>query len=264
MKKLLIGVATAVAFVLPVAALASTNISDITFDGSGPNVTVTTGSTVNSKVTLTLTAGSEVESLGFQLVDNTGNSVGVPQTCVDVSDRVVAGTYTVEAPFDTTGSTEGTFGIRVKAYGITGPGADNNCGGTVNDNQYFSNRITFTESANSGNAIANNTGGGSGGSGGSTNQLSVLIALLTQLIHPSAGSSTPPASTDAQCAAFTNANVGTQPNVYNSGNIALQGYLLSQHMSIPALTQGGASFGFYGNQTTTAVGQWRSMHPSCI
>lgn len=102
---------------------------------------------------------------------------------------------------------------------------------------------------------------GSTNSGSSANadliaQIAALTAQVNALLHPA----TPVPTTSAICTAFAQANVGTQANVYSSANQALQGFLLSQHMSIPALTSGGASFGFYGNQTTAAVGVFNSMN----
>lgn len=120
-----------------------------------------------------------------------------------------------------------------------------------------------TSTATFSNAIRVVANGSTSGTSGAPAGVDPLV-WAKFIAYINAQGSTPAPATDAQCAAFAAANVGSQPNVYNSGNIALQGYLLSQHMSIPALTSGGASFGFYGNQTTAAIGQWRSMHPSCI
>jgi hypothetical protein len=90
-------------------------------------------------------------------------------------------------------------------------------------------------------------------------QIAALMSQIAAFIHPV----TPPApTTSAACAAFAEANKGTQMGVYNNANIGLQGFLLSPQggrQSIPALTAG-AAFGFYGNQTASAVASFQSMN----
>lgn len=270
MRKLLIGAATAVAFALPVAASAATSITFLTFPNSGPNATIAAGDTVDTKVTFDLTGTSELESMSLQIVDNAGNNIGMPETCFDVADRVVSGTFTRVGPFETTGGTEGTFGIRVRGYGVTGPGTDNNCGGTVNDNQYFSNRLTLTESQNTGNN-ANNTGnGGSGGNTGGTGG-SGMPSWFTafwasfqsgQCVNSGgtwangACTHTTPAPTGnaAKCAAIA-AYVNAPANTYSSVGVQLQSALLLDNPnSIPALAAGATiPMGYFGPQTHAAL-----------
>lgn len=230
---------------LPMAASAATNITFINFPNSGPNATVAAGDSVDTKVTFGLTNSSELESMSQQIVDNNGNDIGMPEVCFDVADRVVAGTFTRTGNFDTTGGTEGTFGIRVRGYGVTGPGTDNNCGGTVNDNQYFSNRLTLTEDQNTG-SNANNTGGGSSTNTGSS--MPSWLAALIAVLKPSTPTTPTPSGV---CASYAQAAAGAVQGVRNSANIRLQGFLLSQGAEIPALAAG-ASFGFFGPQTLAA------------
>lgn len=108
------------------------------------------------------------------------------------------------------------------------------------------------------------TSGGSGsGSSPSNADLQALIAALTAQIqalqHPATPAPTP-AST--LCSQLANAMTGAQMGVYNNANQALQGFLLYQHMSIPALAAG-ASFGFFGQQTSAALSSFRSQN-GCI
>lgn len=63
---------------------------------------------------------------------------------------------------------------------------------------------------------------------------------------------TPAPTVSAACTAYAQANAGTMMNVKNDANVRLQGFLLSQGAVIPALAAG-ASFGFYGPQTQSAV-----------
>lgn len=259
-------IATSVLMFAPLSALASTNITFLTLNGAA-NATVGVGDNVDGKLTFDLTGSSENESLSWELVDNGGNNVGIPPTCVDVNDHIVAGTYNASFPMDTIGGTEGTFGIKVKLYGVVGSGTDNSCSGTVNDTMTFSNRLTLTAGETTGNT-ANNTGHGSGNSGSSTSiqsQINTLASQLSQLVTAfskfvtGGGTATPPSTTSAVCTAYAQANAGTVPNTNNAANVRLQGFLLSQGASIPALAAG-ASFGFYGNQTTAAVGWFNSLN----
>lgn len=258
----LAGVVAAAAMILPASAFAATNNTFLTFPNSGPNATIAAGDAVDTKVTFDLTGSSELESMSLQIVDNAGNNIGMPETCFDVADRVVAGTFTRVGNFDTTGGTEGTFGIRVRSYGVTGPGTDNNCGGTVTSNDYFSNRLTLTEGQNSG-GNANNTGGGSGNTSGSPSQTSVLAAILAWIQgHSGSGTPAPAPAPSTACATLNTKLLGTMDNTYNSANVMLQGYLLSEGESIPALAAG-ASFGYKGPQTNAALSHFKAAH-QCI
>lgn len=252
LKKVAGTIAAGALFALPMLALASTNITFLTLNNAA-NATVQVGDSVDGKLTFNLTGGSENESLKWELVDNSGNNVGIPPTCVDVNDHIVAGTYTVAFPMDTVGGTEGTFGLKVKMYGLTGTGADNNCGGTVNDTMTFNNVLTLTAEQATGDT-ANNTGHGTGGSsvGNSNTALSAIMTALQAIIAKlTAPVAAPVPSTSAVCAAYAQAAAGSMPGTTNSANVRLQGFLLSQGASIPALAAG-ASFGFDGPQTEAA------------
>lgn len=250
--------ATAVMFAFPAISLASTNITFLTLNGAS-NATLPAGDSTDGKLTFNLTGTSENESLSWELVDNGGNNVGIPPTCIDVNDHIVAGTYTAAFPVDTVGGTEGTFGMKVRMYGTSGTGADNNCGGVVNDTMTFNNVLTLTSGQATGDT-ANNTGHNGSGSTGNSSPLGAIMQALQAIIAKlsAAPTTTPPVATGV-CAAYSQAVAGTQPNVYNDANVRLQGFLLSQGASIPAL-KAGASFGFFGNQTTAAVGWFNSLN----
>lgn len=278
--KFVVGAAIVGPALIASSAFAATNITFLTFPNSGPNATIAAGDSVDTKVTFDLTGSSELESLSLQIVDNAGNNIGMPETCFDVADRVVAGTFTRVGNFDTTGGTEGTFGIRVRGYGVTGPGTDNNCGGTVNDNQYFANRLTLTEGQNQGDN-ANNTGGGSGGNTGGSNQppswfqawLNVFQGQQCVIgggtwngsvcTHPTP---VPPVQTGnaAKCAAIA-PYLGAQAYTYSSLGVQLQSVLLLDNPnSIPALHAGATiPMGYFGPQTHTALAAFQANY-HCI
>lgn len=256
---------TAAAFLLTAGiAMASVTQNGLTINGLTSDK-VSLGDTYEGKLTFTNTGNSTVQSVWIEIPGS-----GFAGECKDVSDQNQTGPHTVTFTGDTTGATEGIWDVKVTVYGTQSPGANNDCDTTVgtNSSHTFQNQLTITDNQDSG-GNANNTGGtGSGSSSGSStdSKLDALIALFTKFFGGSgASSSTPPApATDPACAAFNAANAGTQPNVYNAGNKALQGFLLSQHIDIPALNANPpATFGFYGNQTTNAVGIFRSMHPTC-
>lgn len=99
------------------------------------------------------------------------------------------------------------------------------------------------------------------GSGSSDNdEDSVLSVILAWIQAQMSGGSTPTPS--SACAELQDKLLGTQDNVYNNANVMLQGFLLSEGMSIPALAAG-ASFGYKGPQTNAALQSWKASH-QCI
>lgn len=251
------------------AAMASTNIQFLTFPGSGSSITTEAGNDVNARVTTQLTGGSELESMSFQAVDNMGNDIGMPELCKDIANRIVAGTYLVSSPFETEGSTEGTFGVRVRTYGLVGPGVDNNCGGATTDNQYFSNRLTLTENLNTG-PVANNTGSGTTGAstGGGTvtpswqSQIDALMAAINALtVKVNAISTSTPAvgaganaAVCSQLSSYAGLPMGaTGPNV-----TAAQMFVMSHGGSIPLISINHVAYGYWGSQSMGALWQAKS------
>lgn len=281
MRKLLMGLAAA-AVLVPGAAFAS--VDNVLFNnGTNGSVVAEAGNVIPMDILIS-SSGTDVDAVWVNF-PGAGGSAEVGR-CYDITPNQIgsspAGGWTVHVELDRTPQNAGLWEMTVKTYGLDAVDAeDNQCYTGVDFSKSFTGndrRVTITNSPSTGGGANNSggsgnssgNGGGVGGSGGSGNggfngmSFADLVAALKLALGIGGSGSTTPTATDAQCAAFTAANVGTQANVYNAGNIALQGYLLSQHMSIPALTQGGAAFGYYGNQTTAAVGQWRSMHPTCV
>lgn len=117
--------ATVVAFAFPIAASASANTNQVTLNG-GPNATVPLGHTVQGNVNVTLTSGTDWESFSYQVVDNVGNAA-LPPVCIDSSDHTTGGVYNSSFPIGTGGQSEGTWAIKIRLYGDTGVGVDNQC-----------------------------------------------------------------------------------------------------------------------------------------
>lgn len=255
MIKKIVGIAGALAMLVPVAAFASGNLTFLTLDGA-TNSTVSEGSSVTAKVTYDITSSTDVESFSWELVGS-----GLPQTCVDTPDRIADGTFTASFDIDTTGASEGTWDVRIRAYGDDGADVSNLCETTDQvDSQSFTDRLTVTDSTSD-----NQSGGGNGNTGNANQvgsiawfqaQIAAIAAQIAALKNPP----TPAPSTGA-CAELASAMVGAQMGVYNSANISFQGFLLFKHQQIPALAAG-ASFGFWGPQTQAALTAFKTQN-SC-
>lgn len=231
---------------MPAASFAATNLTFVTFpNNGGANATVEKGESMDVKVTYDLTNDTDNESLSWEIVGS-----GLPETCVNVGDRINTGTFTALFPISTVGATEGTFDIRIRSYGVNGAGTDNNCGGTITNSQNFTNRVTITEEANDNGSVANNTGAGVTGSTATpTNaalaslkaQVDALIAQLTGLTTVVA-TFTP----DAVCAQMP------------ADTASLQNFLVGQSLMTAAEVATGP--GIYGPKTTRAVAAFKSAH----
>lgn len=242
MKKILSGIALTAMFALPFAASAAT-FSNVQFDNGDVTVSGTGGSTVNATFHIIVPANQVVENLQTDVIGDSlapvcssvGGDLGLQEGTHDV-------TVAVKLPPNT-----GTYTLNVQGAGIYGGIRSIDCNDNVVGTGSFSSALRTVSSDEDTSTAA---------SSGIPAWFAHFLALFTASTTPA----TAPAPTvSAVCTAYAQANVGTQPNVYNSANVALQGFLLSQHISIPALAAG-ASFGFYGNQTTAAVGTFQSMN----
>jgi hypothetical protein len=249
LKSKMVGIAASAAMLLfPVMAMASTDITNLTLDGS-PNATVDEGSTVNGAVTYDITSNDDVESASWQVIGS-----GLPKTCENIDDHLNSGTFDSSFEINTNGATEGTWDVKVVLYGTNDEGANQNCEGAGDDTMTFTDRLTINADStndNNGNNSNGNTGGNS-----IQKQIDSLAASVKGLADAFAkflsGAVTPPApATSAACTAYSQAVSGAMQGTTNSANIRLQGFLLSQGASIPALAAG-ASFGFWGPQTEAA------------
>lgn len=224
----------------PFAAMAAT-ISNPLFSNGQTAIDATGGSTVSGTFTLTVGSGEVVEWLRTQsdpsqpFVDTSvGGTLGYQeQTYVGVP-------FSVKVPPNT-----GTYYPTVQGAGTFGGarsinGADN---------------VTL---GSSGLGTVRVVANGSTDTGGVPSGIPADV-WAKFLLWMSGSSSTPTPTVSAVCAAYAQANNGTQSNVYSDANVRLQGFLLSQGASIPAL-KAGAAFGFYGNQTTAAVGWFNSTN----
>lgn len=247
-----LGVVMALSFALP--ALAAVN--NVLFDNGTGNTTVSSGDQMNVNLYVT-SAGTDVESVFVKFPGAGG--IAEQGVCYDITPDQTGtspvGGWVINFPV-TAPVNSGTWPISFATYGISGDGADNTCSGAVGFGPTsFTGRVTVIASNSSG--IQTQNSGGTMASNSVLQSLTNLVAQLTAqvqgLLHPAA---TAPSTA---CASYTQANSGTQMGVYSDANVRLQGFLLSQGASIPAL-KAGASFGFYGPQTASAVSWFNGMN----
>lgn len=234
MKKV-ITLGAVLAFSLLASTASAATISDAIFSNGDTTIDAQGNSTVSGTFTLQVGANEVCEVVRTQATPEpftdtqVGGTLGYQQ-----------GTYT-NVPFSVRVSPNtGTYYPTVQCAGIWGgnhsiDGADN----VVATGNLGTIRVTANGSSSS-------TGVGS------TDPLSSLTAMIAALVAKLTASTTPTAPVvSASCAAYAQANVGTMFGVKNDANVRLQGFLLSQGMSIPALAAG-AAFGFDGQQTEAA------------
>ncbi len=217
------------------------SISDARFSNNQTNIDATGGTTVNGTFTLTVGTGEVVE--WFRSLP-----AGNPFTEASVGGQLgyQEGVYT-NVPFSVkTPPNTGTYNIDVQGAGIYGGNRAINGGDNV---------VLGATSVGTVRVVANGStdvGGSTGGVFGFSSFADFMAAIKAAM--------TPPAPTvSPACAAYAQANAGTEVNVYSDANVRLQGFLLSQGASIPAL-KAGASFGFDGPQTQAAVAWFQGLN----
>lgn len=239
----LIKFALAVAVVaLPFAASAAT-ISNPVFSNGDTTISGTGGSTVSGTFTLTVGSTEAVEFVRTQ----SDPSQPFVDTSVMGDKGYQEGTYTnvpftVKLPPNT-----GTYYPNVQTAGIWGGIRSISGGDSVNAGPVNLGTIRVVAS-------------GSTSSTPSGIPDSVWEKFLAWM-NGSTGSTTPPPAVNPKCAALAIKLAGAMPGTKTNGNAVLQGYLIGEGASIPALAAG-AAYGFYGNQTANAVAWFKSVN-SC-
>lgn len=252
----------------PFTALAAADLTFITFDGHA-NVSVEQGDDVEAKTTYDITSSTDVESLSWELVGS-----DLPETCVNIQDRIADGTFTTEFDIDTTGASEGTWDVRVRLFGDNGPDASNLCEDTDSvDSQLFTDRITVEDNTddnqNDGDDDDGNVGSSGGGSGsgsnGLTSSIDALIALITKLL--AGGTVTPVPTTptvNPQCTLYNTSYAHVTFGSTGPQVAALQSFLMAHGHVIPLISSGAAAPGYYGAQTAQAVAAFKVVNSCAI
>lgn len=243
-RKSLIGAAVALSMVVPFAVGAAT-ITDPLFSNGDTTIDAQGGSMVSGTFTLQVGPNEVCEVLRTQ---------AAPQAFTDTSVGGTLGyqqgTYT-NVPFSVKVSPNtGSYTATVQCAGLYGGNR------AVDGNDYV---VVGPLSLGTVRVVANSTG--STNTGSSNNDMQTWMAFLMNYFKPATTTPTtsnPPVATTA-CAQLTTKLMGTLDNVYNDANVRLQGFLLSEGASIPAL-KAGASFGYKGPQTRAAVSWFSSVH----
>jgi hypothetical protein len=261
MKKILTFAVSGLATLIVGAGMASAmTVTNVLFDNGAGNVGVSGGGQVEMHAFVTSGVNENVQAVfvkfpGAGGLAQQGQCYTVnppklgesPVNGWDVSVPVTAPLY------------EGSWPVVVAIHGINGNGdaTDSQCTeAAVTTSPQFDNRIIVSGGLSSGTLTTNSGGTGTGGTGTSGNTLEQLLSILIAKLTPT----TPPAPTvSASCTAFAQAMSGTVQGSRNDANVRLQGFLLSQGESIPALAAG-ASFGFYGVQTSAAVAAFNAAN----
>ncbi len=237
------GLVAAAAMLLPMFASAAT-LSNPLFSNGQTSIDAVGGSTVSGTATLTVGSGEVVEFLRSQsdpsqpFVDTSvGGQLGYQE---QVYTNIP---FSVKVPPNT-----GTYYPTLQGAGIYGGGRSINGADNV---------VLGATNLGTVRVVASNPSDTTGGPAvGSADWIAALVASIKASLTPA----TPAPSN--KCAEVNAKLVGTMDNTYNSANVKLQGYLLSEGMSIPALAAG-ASFGYKGQQTNAALAQFKASN-QCI
>lgn len=250
MKKMISIAATlAFAFASTASAASFTNVEfqngDVTVQGTG-------GQTVTAKVRVVVGVGEVVEKIQSDVL---GDSLA--PVCVEVGGEkgLEEGTHFVDLQVKLPPNT-GTYTLAVQGSGIFGAFKTVDCTSNVVGSASFSSALKVVGS-----------GSGSSDSSVGSSVYQTLIDAIALLKAQIAAIQNPPApTTNAKCTALSAKMAGTmvgQTQAWDgSPNSKLQGFLLAEGMSIPALTKG-AAFGFYGPQTAGALSAYKAAN-ACI
>lgn len=253
------GVSVGVALVLlgalglAMPANAAVVITHLTVNNA-TNVTVEEGDVVEAGVTYTATNSTDAESYSWELVGS-----GLPKTCVDTVDTITNSTFTRSFDIDMTGASEGTWDVKISAYGDDGPNVSNLCEvGDQIDSMTFGDRITVTDQIND-----NQSGGNDTGTGGTTNSLSksTFCSWFPQWCNTNAPTA-PTVSSNATKCNTVSPFLSAPKLAYSSTGVQLQSALLLDNPnSIPALAAGATiPMGYRGPQTTAALQNFSNQY----
>lgn len=205
------------------------SISNPLFSNGQTTIDAAGNSTVSGTYTLTVGAGEVVEWVRTQAdtMPFTDTSVGGPLGLQE-------GVYTNQ-PFSAKVSPNtGSYNVNIQTAGIFMGNRAINGGDSVNgSNSLGTVRVV------------------AGASTGSDVPSGIPQSVWDKFLAWMSGSTTPAPS--SKCADLTTKLVGTTDNQYSDANASLQGFLIAANAnSIPAL-KAGASFGYKGDQTRSAV-----------
>lgn len=253
LRKKLIGGVIALSMIAPFAASAATVTSNAVFDGQ-TQVYGNAGSSVQATFQIDVPAGQVLHAIRTK-VDSQ------PTVCTSIGP--VEGAQTTEVSVNITlppnTNNVGYSFVADLFYTDTLPQAQAMTGDLACTSSVTGSHVNLG-AYNNGTSVNVLPSSGSSTAGSSTSiqaQINALSASVAALVAAMSHPATPAPNT--ACAELNTKLVGTVDNSYNPANVRLQGFLLSEGASIPALASG-ASFGFKGDQTRAAVSWFNTMN----
>lgn len=247
----MISIAAAIAFAFASTASAA-SFTNVEFQNGDVTVQGTGGQTVTAKVRVVVGAGEVVEKIQSDVISDS-----LAPVCVEVGGEkgLEEGTHFVDLQVKLPPNT-GTYTLAVQGSGIFGAFKTVDCTSNVVGSASFGSALKVV-----------GAGTGSSDSSIGANLYQTLLESIALLKAQIAAIQNPaPKPVDSKCAALTAKMAGTmmgQTQAWDgSPNSKLQGFLLAEGMSIPALTKG-AAFGFYGPQTAGALSSYKAAN-ACI
>lgn len=231
-------------FAMTMSASAA-SITNVVYQNGDVTIQGTAGQSVSGSVRIVVPANEEVEFVEFDIISD-----NLAPVCMAVN-RLQENTHNVNIPSDVKfPPNTGTYNLQVRTSGIFGGLAAVDCVSNNNGSNSFNNSVRTVSSSST---VGNTTG--------SQSWMEAQIAMLMKLIADMKPATPAPAPVNAKCAALATKTAGAMYGTRNSANIVLQGFLLSEGANIPALAAG-AAFGFYGDQTASALSVFKAAN-SC-
>ena len=249
-KKLFI---STVALLAPLAAFASTDITNIEFNNGDVTIDCKGGNTVQATFRIVVDSNEVVEYVQTDLISD---SLGPVDHSVGGTLGLQEGTHNVKVPLKCPPNT-GTYDVDVQTAGIFGGIRAINGNDNVNDSETFSDalRVVSNSSSNSNNNNDEDT---------APTWLSAIMAQFNALLaalNNDPVSTPPPVSTS--CAEYANLSTGLMQgsDTRPGGAVGrLQSFLMYKGFDIPLLSSNEAPYGFFGPQSASASMNFRSVN----
>src|SRR3990167_4793004 len=224
---------------------------------------VPAGSTVRFGTTMTISNPSEVEYTKTLITDENGIQVqsskcsAVMPRLVNQNDVVVYDSVKLVRDLP-----DQSLFVEKRTYGIPGLGVSDRCDeDNLNGSAIFEHRLFVERDSRVSDAdtVVDNTGGNTGGTSGDGDDMKTLIELIRELIalQLTGGTGGTPAPAP-KCEVQTIASglyIGATDATTGGKVTPAQMYLVNHGFVIPAIQYGGASYGYWGQQSITALQQ---------
>lgn len=243
MYKFLRGAVVAAALLAAPVAFAAT-FSNVAFDNGDVTVSGQGGATVQATFHVVVPANQVVE---FIQTDVVGDNLAPVDTEVGGALGLQEGTHDVTIPVKLPPNT-GTYTLNVQGAGIFGgirsiSGTDNVVG-----TGSFGSALRVT--ANGSDPVL--------GGSGAPSWLAQIIAAITAAVKPPTPAPAP--ATNDFCVRLATKTAGATQGVTNYQNGILQGFLIGEGEAIPLLQSNQAKYGFWGEQTNSALVHFKGVH----